>query len=53
MSYDVKCYELAKAFISDYPPHGIMDTEKIIIPMLAQRIQHEIEEFLNEYGFQP
>jgi hypothetical protein len=40
MSYDPKCYKLAKAFLEDHPDKNTEENREI----LAQQIQKEIEE---------
>ena len=45
MPYDVKCYELAKAFGDD---HGLHDAE---IARLSQHIQDEIESEIDNILF--
>jgi hypothetical protein len=44
MSYDIKCYKLAKAFLKDHPEK---DTA-FNAGFLAQRIQNEIEKTIEE-----
>lgn len=48
MSYDEKCYALAKAFLSDHPTH---DTPEHC-DQLAKDIQQCIEDFFAEQGIE-
>jgi hypothetical protein len=45
MGYDVSCAQLAHSFLED---HGLAQPE--IVRELAQRLQDEIEEFIDEYN---
>lgn len=46
MSYDVKCYELAKEFVAD----SCADNAEELSAELAQEIQRAIEDFFAEKG---
>ena len=43
MTYDTKCYDLAKLFLMDVGNHS-----EVAADQLAQEIQSVIEEFLND-----
>lgn len=43
MSYDTKCYELARYFMEYYPAHP--ETRNAMAEELAQRIQDVIEDY--------
>ena len=47
MAYDTKCYDLAKAFLSDEPALNSEDKRK----SLAQHIQTEIENWIGWEGW--
>jgi hypothetical protein len=53
MSYDTKCFEIARAFLSDYKansPMGQVPDAEHLAPELAQEIQDLIDGFITEKG---
>ena len=53
MSFDSKCFDLAKTFLSDSPAFRDlgMGSQKLKVDQLAQEIQDTIENFCEAEGF--
>jgi hypothetical protein len=51
MSYDVKCYELAKEFLDDVCNAASFDESdrEHLYGQLAQRIQNTVEDYMGDY----